>query len=64
MKEFLEYFEIRKFQNPNLTLEICSVTSMNKTNMYLKQNNTYVFQIHIDTCNPFVTTNILFVTNY
>ena len=26
MKEFLKYFEIRKFHNPNLTLEICNVT--------------------------------------
>ena len=44
MKEFLKYFEIRKFHNPNLTLEICNVTILNKTNMYLKQNNTYVCQ--------------------
>ena len=53
MKEFLKCFEIRKFHNPNSTLEICNATILNKTNMYLKQNNT---------CNPLVTTNILFVT--
>ena len=42
LKEFLKYFEIRKFHNPNLTLEICNVTILNKTNMYRKQNNEYV----------------------